>query len=499
MTGTPARHTRVAIIGAGFSGLGVAIRLRQLGITDIVVFERAGDVGGTWRDNTYPGAGCDVPSQLYSYSFARNRHWTHSFSTQPEILRYIHEVVDRHGVRDSIVFDCEVTGARWNSDTARWEIQTGKGAYTADITVSAAGPLSAPDLTDIKGVSSFRGPLFHSARWDHEVDLAGRRVAVVGTGASAIQIVPAIAAEVGQLHLYQRSAPWVLPRMGREYTRAERFAYRRIPGATRVARTAVYWLRESFVLWQSKCPPLADFFAMGARLKLWWVIRDRELRRTLTPGYRLGCKRMLISNEYYPALARDNVEVVADGIAEIRQQSIVSVDGTEREVDAIVLATGFRITDSPTYELISGRDGRTLSEVFDAEGLSAYKGTTIANFPNLFLMIGPNAALSYTSAIFTIESQINYIVDAITTMDASEVATVEVRPQRQADYNRELQAAFAGTVWNTGECTSWFVDESGHNATLWPDFSFRFHRTTRKFDIEAYDTTARAGRASTPR
>ncbi|MFC4373842.1 flavin-containing monooxygenase [Nocardia halotolerans] len=489
MTAAPARHVRVAVIGAGFAGLGVAIRLRELGITDFVVLERADDIGGTWRDNTYPGAGCDVPSQLYSYSFARNRHWTHTFSTQPQILDYLREVVDRHGVRDAIELGCEVTDVRWHDDTARWEITTSTGAYTADVTVSAAGPLSAPKLPDIKGLSAFRGPLFHSARWDHDVDLAGRRVAVIGTGASAIQIVPAIAAEVGRLDLYQRSAPWVLPRMGRKYTRLERLIYRHVPGATRLARTAVYWLRESFVLWQSKCPPLADIFSRGARGKLWWVIRDRDLRRTLTPTHRLGCKRMLISNEYYPALARDNVEVVADGIAEIREHSIVANDGTEREVDVIVVATGFRIADSPTYDMISGRDGRTLSEVFGAHGLNVYKGTTITNFPNLFLMIGPNAALSYTSAIFTIEAQINYLVDALTTMNARGLRTIEVREQAQTDYNRTLQAGFAGTVWNAGDCTSWFVDEHGHNATLWPDFSFRYHRITRKFDLTAYDTT----------
>ncbi|MFC9872259.1 flavin-containing monooxygenase [Nocardia salmonicida] len=489
MTASQGRHTRVAIIGAGFAGLGVAIRLRQLGVTDVVVFERGNDVGGTWRDNTYPGAGCDVPSQLYSYSFAPNPDWTHSFSTQPQIQQYIQDVVDRHGVRDAVVLGCEVTDARWNDASARWEIQTSDGAYTAEMMVSAAGPLSAPNLPDIKGISTFRGPIFHSARWDHEFELAGKRVAVIGTGASAIQIVPSIAGEVARLDLYQRSAPWVLPRMGRKYTWLERLYYRRVPGAQRLARFGVYWARESFVLWQSKYPPLADFFSFGARIKMWSVIRDRELRRKLTPGYRLGCKRMLISNVYYPALARDNVEVVVDGIAEVREQSIVADDGTEREVDAVVLATGFRITDSPTYDLISGRDGRTLSEVFGAEGISGYKGTTIANFPNLFVMIGPNSALSYTSAVFTIESQINYIIDAVTTMTAGGLRAVEVREDVQAAYNRDLQKKFDGTVWNTGECTSWFVDENGHNATLWPDFSYRFHRMLKTFDVEAYETT----------
>ena len=303
--------------------------------------------------------------------------------------------------------------------------------------------------------------------------------------------MPSIAGTVGRLAVYQRSAPWVLPRLGHRYTLLERLWYRHVPGSQRLARAGVYWVRESFVLWQSKYPPLADFFAAGARLKLWWVIRDAALRRKVTPDYRLGCKRMLISNEYYPALARENVDVVTDGIREIREHSIVAEDGTEREVDAIVLATGFKISDSPTYDLITGRDGRTLAEVFGEHGLSVYKGTTIANFPNLFLMIGPNAALSYTSALFTIESQINYIVDAITTMDARGLRTVEVRAQAQLDYNRDLQTKFAGTVWNAGDCTSWFVDERGQHSRLWPDFSFRFERMLRTFDVDAYDTTAR--------
>ncbi|MEV0334977.1 NAD(P)/FAD-dependent oxidoreductase [Nocardia sp. NPDC050717] len=486
---TEARHTRVAVIGAGFAGLGTAIRLRQQGITDVVVFERADDIGGTWRDNTYPGAGCDVPSQLYSYSFALNPRWTHSFSTQPQILRYLHEVADRFGVRESILLGADVRAARWNDATARWDIATCRGEFTADVLVSAAGPLSAPKLPDIKGLSGFRGALFHSAHWNHELDLTGRRVAVIGTGASAIQIVPSIAGTVGRLDLYQRSAPWVLPRFGHRYSAPERLAYRYLPGASRVARTGVYWLRESFVLWQVKCPPLADFFAAGARLRLWWVVRDRSLRRKLIPGYRLGCKRMLISNEYYPALARDNVEVITDGIAEVTEHSIVTADGTEREVDAIVLATGFRITNSPVYDVVSGRDGRTLAEVFDTEGLAVYKGTTVAGFPNLFLMIGPNAVLSYTSAVFTVESQIAYLLDALATMSATGVRTVEVRVAAQAEYNRTLREGFDGTVWQARDCAGWFVDERGEHSRLWPDFSFRFRRLLRRFDLDAYATT----------
>ncbi|MGW5308564.1 flavin-containing monooxygenase [Nocardia thailandica] len=489
MSETTPRHFRVAIMGAGFSGLGLAIELTRRGFTDFIVHERGDDVGGTWRDNTYPGAGCDVPSQLYSYSFAPNPEWTQSFSNQAEILRYMRDVADSYGVRDRIEFGSAVTGARWNDETARWEGQTTKGPFTADIAVSAAGPLSAPNLPDIKGLSTFEGPLFHSARWDADFDPAGKRVAVVGTGASAIQIVPAIAGDTARLDLYQRSAPWVLPRVGHRYTALERFAYRRVPGAQRLARNAIYWLRESFVLWQAKFPFVADLVGLVARAKIRWEIRDPELRAKVTPKYRLGCKRMLISNNYYQALARDNVDVVTDGIAEIRGNTIVAADGTEREVDALVFATGFKITDSPTYDMITGRDGRTLAEMFATEGIAAYKGSAVANFPNVFVMLGPNSALSYTSAIITIECQIAYIADAIATFEREGLRTVEVRKDVQQDYNATLQAKFPGTVWADGGCHSWFVDGEGHNATLWPDFSFRFRKALRRFDIDAYDVT----------
>lgn len=481
------RHHRVAIIGSGFGGLGLAISLTQRGITDFVVFERGGDVGGTWRDNTYPGAACDVPSQLYSYSFAPNPEWTQSFSAQPEIQRYILDLTERYGIRARTLLDCPVTAAVWNA-AGYWDITTADGHHTADVLVSAAGPLSTPKLPDIKGISSFKGRLFHSAQWDHDYDLTGKRVAVIGTGASAIQIVPSIAGQVAHLDLYQRSAPWVLPRVGHRYTALERLLYRRSPAARRLARTGVYWLRESMVLWQVKYPPLADLIGMFARIRLRWKVRDPELRRKVTPTHRLGCKRMLISNDYYPALLRDNVDVITDGIAEVREHSILGEDGVERDLDAIVLATGFKIADSPTFDLITGADGTTLAETFQTGGLTAYKGTAVSGFPNLFAILGPNSALSYTSAVFTIECQIAYILDAIDTIAREGLAGVNVRPETQTAYNRDLREKFEDTVWTDG-CTSWFVDEEGRHAALWPDFSFRFRKALERFDIDAYEVT----------
>ncbi|NKY30293.1 flavin-containing monooxygenase [Nocardia gamkensis] len=487
VAGRSTRHARTIIIGSGFAGLGLAIRLTQQGRNDFLVLERGSDVGGTWRDNTYPGAACDVPSHLYSYSFALNPDWSRSFSKQGEIQQYIQDVSKRYDVRDKHVFDCDVTSARWNTETALWEIESSKGSFTADTVVSAVGALCEPALPDIKGINDFEGEIFHSARWNHDADLTGKRVAIIGTGASAIQIVPAIAAKVGHLDVYQRTAPWLLPRLDRPYTKAERLAFKRVPGLQRLSRAAIYAARETQVVGLAKVPALMQLFEAIAKAKLRYEIRDPQLRAKVTPNFRIGCKRMLISNDYYPALARPNVDVVTDGIAEVRANSIVTEDGTEREIDALIVATGFHVTDSPTYETIFGRDGRTLSEVFDEIGQQGYKGSTIANFPNMFFLLGPNVGLGHTSMVYMIESQINYVADALATIDRLGLRTVEVRRDVQDAYNKDLQAKLAGSVWLTGGCSSWYLDKHGNNTTLWPDFTFEFRRLTRTFDVSAYD------------
>ncbi|GAB2642569.1 flavin-containing monooxygenase [Nocardia goodfellowii] len=489
----PTRHAKTIIIGSGFAGLGLAIRLSQQGRNDYLVLERGSDVGGTWRDNTYPGAACDVPSHLYSYSFALNPNWTRSFSKQGEIQQYIRGVAERYDVLDKHLFNCDVTSARWNTETSQWEIESSQGSFTADTVVSAVGALCEPALPDIKGINDFEGEVFHSARWNHDADLTGKRVAIIGTGASAIQIVPAIAAKVGHLDVYQRTAPWLLPRMDRPYLAAERFAFKHIPGVQKLSRAAIYAARETQVVGLAKLPAIMQGFELLAKAKLQYEIRDPELRKKVTPNFRIGCKRMLISNEYYPALSRDNVDVVTEGIKEIRANSIVTTDGTEREIDALIVATGFHVTDSPTYNTIAGKDGRTLSEVFDEIGQQGYKGSAIANFPNMFFLLGPNVGLGHTSMVFMIESQINYIADALATVDRLDLRTVEVRREVQDDYNKELQRKLSKSVWNTGGCASWYLDKHGNNTTLWPDFTFEFRRLTKKFDVSAYETTSSAG------
>jgi cation diffusion facilitator CzcD-associated flavoprotein CzcO len=482
------RYSPILIIGSGFSGLGAAIKLDRAGHHDFLVLERGGDVGGTWRDNTYPGAACDVPSHLYSFSFALNPNWTRSFSTQPEIEKYIRDVAADSGVLDRHVFGCEVTRAAWNGDIGRWDVQTSKGPFCADVLIGGFGALAEPSLPAVEGLDTFDGDIFHSAQWNHSADLDGRRVAVIGTGASAIQLVPAIADQVAHIDVYQRTAPWLLPRLDRPFTRLERWAFRNVPGAARLARAGVYAGRESQVLGLAKNPRLMKPFELMSRAKIRAEIKDPALRQKVTPNFRIGCKRMLISNDWYPTLDRKHVELVTDGIAEVRGRQIITRDGTAREADAIIVATGFHVTDSPMFDKIYGRDGRSLTTTFAEKGMRAYKGVAVAGFPNIFFLVGPNTGLGHNSMVYMIESQLNYVVDAITTMRQREVREVEVKPSVQDAYNDELQRKLAKSVWMTGGCASWYLDAHGNNTTLWPDFTFRFRQQTKTFDTGAYDT-----------
>ncbi|HEV7854926.1 MAG TPA: NAD(P)/FAD-dependent oxidoreductase [Mycobacterium sp.] len=481
-------HVQIAIVGSGFSGVGAAIKLDEAGHRDFVVLERGEDVGGTWRDNTYPGAACDVPSHLYSYSFALNPDWTRSFSTQPEIQEYIRGVARRSGVLDRHRFGCEVKRAAWQQHRNRWELSTSHGTMTADVLIGAFGALAEPSAPSIPGIDDFDGELFHSAQWNHGADLTGKRVAVIGTGASAIQLVPAIADTVAHIDVYQRTAPWLLPRFDRAFTRVERWAFRNIPAALRLARTGIYAARETQVVGLAKNPRLMKPFELISRAKIRTEIKDPELRRKVTPDFRIGCKRMLIANDWYPTLDRAHVELVTDGISEVDGRRIVSKDGTAREVDALIVATGFHVTDSPMFDVVCGSDGRSLSQTFADKGMRAFKGTTIAGFPNMFVLVGPNVGLGHTSMVYMIESQIHYVVDALTTMKRRGIARVDVRRDVQDAYNDELQRKLGGSVWMTGGCASWYLDAHGNNTTLWPDFTFRFRRQTKRFDIDAYET-----------
>jgi cation diffusion facilitator CzcD-associated flavoprotein CzcO len=476
---------RVAIIGAGFSGLGMAIRLKQEGIHDFVVLERADDVGGTWRDNSYPGCACDVPSHLYSFSFAPNPNWSHIFARQAEILDYLRDCGQRFGVLSHIRFGHEVTGAEWDDDNDRWTLETAGGTYTGNVVVAAAGPLSQPSIPRLPGLERFAGTSFHSAQWDHDHDLTGKHVAVIGTGASAIQFVPQIQPKVKQLHLFQRTPPWVLGRPEHRISATEKRLLRTVPGLQRAIRAAIYWGAEGGILGLAYDPRLVKPVEALARRHIRAQVADSELRRKLTPNYRLGCKRILGSDDYYPALTQPNAEVVTDPIAAVRKGAIVTEDGTVRDVDTIIFGTGFHVTDNPMMAMVRGSDGRSLADVWQGSP-EAYLGMTVPGFPNSFLIVGPNTGLGNNSIVFMIEAQIRYVLGALKAMDEHGLGAIEVKPAVHTAFQEEVQQRMPGSVWTDGGCRSWYLDANGRNTTLWPDFTWRYALRTRSFEIGEY-------------
>jgi cation diffusion facilitator CzcD-associated flavoprotein CzcO len=484
------RHrVRIAIIGAGFGGIGTAIRLKQHGYDDFVVFDRGDDVGGTWRDNSYPGCACDVPSHMYSLSFAPNPEWTRSFSAQPEIWAYLRRCVAEHGVAPHLRLGHEVYAAAWDTATGCWLIDTSRGNYRAEFLVAAGGPLSEPARPKLPGLETFAGEVFHSARWNHDHELTGRRVAVIGTGASAIQFVPRIAPTPARLHLFQRTPPWVLPRADRAIGHLERRLYRAFPPARRAARATVYWGRELAATAFLR-PALMRAGQAVARRHLRSAIADPALRAALTPNYTMGCKRVLLSNDYYPALTRDNVELVTAGIAEVRADSIVTRDGAVRAVDTIIFGTGFHVTDTPLANAFRGRDGRTLAETWQGS-MRAYRGATVTGFPNLFMLLGPNTVLGHNSVVFMIECQIGYLLGLLRHLDRTGTRAIEPTPQAQEAFVADVDRRMAGTVWYRGGCRSWYLDPTGRNSTLWPGYTWSYWLRTRRFDPAAYrDVTA---------
>ncbi len=486
MTEGTAERVRVAIVGSGFGGLGAAIRLKREGIHDLVLLERADDVGGTWRDNVYPGCACDVQSHLYSFSFAPNPDWSRTFSRQPEIQEYLRRVAREHDVLRHVRFGHEVTGAAWDGEARRWRIETSRGAFEAQVLVMASGALSDPSIPDIPGLSSFGGPAFHSSAWDTSFDPRGKRVAVIGTGASAIQLVPEIQPQVERLLLFQRTPPWILPRHDRPIRLGVRRFFRRVPAAQKAVRGLIYAMREAAVP-GFRHPKAMAVVQRIARRHLERSVPDPVLRARLTPDFTIGCKRVLLSSDYLPALTRPNVEVVTEGIAEVRPSSVVTADGVERPADAIVLATGFRPTDPPLGPHVRGRGGRTLAEAW-AGSPKAYLGSTVAGFPNLFLLLGPNTGLGHTSVVYMIESQIEHLAAALRHLDATGAGALEPREEAQATYVAGVDARMRGTVWTSGGCESWYLDATGRNSTLWPDFTFRFRRRAARLDARDYLT-----------
>jgi cation diffusion facilitator CzcD-associated flavoprotein CzcO len=481
-------HVRVAIVGSGFGGLGTAIRLRRSGIADFVILERAASVGGTWRDNTYPGCACDVPSHLYSFSFAPNPRWTRSFSRQPEIRAYLEEIADRHALRRHLRFDTELLEASWDAAESRWRIRTSQGDLTADVLVSAAGPLADPALPDVPGLDAFPGKVFHSARWNHDDDLTGKRVAVIGTGASAIQIIPAIQPKAAHLTLFQRTPAWVIPRHDRPISAPERWLYAHVPPAQKLARLGIYASRESTVVGFVKHPAILRAAQRLARRNLARHIPDPALRAKLTPAYTMGCKRILLSNDYYPALAQPTTTVVASGLAKVDGSTLIAQDGTAHEADVVVLATGFHTVDMPIATRIRGLGGVSLAEAWQGD-MRALRGTTVSGFPNLCLVIGPNTGLGHNSMVHIIESQAAYIADYLKTMTSVGAKALDPRPDAQRRWCDDVERRMQPTVWNIGGCVSWYLNAAGRNPTIWPGSTLRFRRSTRTVDVSEYTVT----------
>ena len=475
----------VAIVGSGFSGLGMAIRLKQEGNHDFVVLERDDDVGGTWNANTYPGCACDVPSHLYSFSFAPNPNWSQTYSPQPEIRDYLQRCAEDFAIRPHVRLRTTVTNAVWSEDEGRWQIETDGGDISARVLVSAMGPLTEPKIPDLPGLDEFEGETWHSARWNHDYDLTGKRVASIGTGASAIQYVPQIQPEVEQLHVFQRTAPWIAPHSNRPITDWERRIYRAAPALQRLVRGGVYTVREALVLAFAKRPRAVKLLERAARGHRRKQVKDKELLPKVTPDYSMGCKRILPSNRWYPALQQPNVELVTGGVREVRRNSVVGPDGVEREVDAIIFGTGFQVTEMPAAELLVGRDGRALSEVW-AGSPKAHRGATVPGFPNLFLLLGPNTGLGHSSMVYMAESQIAYVLDALRAMREQDAPVAEVRADAHQRYNAEIDGRMEGTIWNTG-CVSWYQDATGRNGAIWPDWTWRFRQETSKFDEAEYE------------
>ncbi|MED5388099.1 MAG: NAD(P)/FAD-dependent oxidoreductase [Pseudomonadota bacterium] len=476
----------VLIIGAGISGIGLGIRLQEAGFDNFVILEKAADLGGTWRDNTYPGCACDVPSALYSYSFAQKPDWTRAFAGQAEILDYVRDTAERHDIPDFIRFNQAVERAQWRESKNLWEVQTDDQLYLARTVVACSGYLHEPIIPAIPGLKDFSGTLFHSSRWDHDHDLNGERVAVVGTGASAIQFVPEIQPRVQHLTLFQRTPQWVLPKPDHSIPKIEENFFR-LPFTLNAWRKMLFGGFETFGIGFRKPALLRQVQKLGeAHIRL--AIKDPELRAKLTPDYTLGCKRVLMSNNYYPTLNQPNVDVFATGLKEVRGNTLVGQDGSECEVDTIILGTGFFVTEPPIADHIFNDAGDSLSQMWK-DSMQAYRGTTIAGLPNAFMVLGPNLGIGHNSAFIVIEAQINYILSTLETMREKQLSRVEVNVDTQNAYNRKVQKALQGTVWNTGGCSSYYLDKNGFNSVGFPWSTLEMQRLLKDFDAESYHLT----------
>jgi cation diffusion facilitator CzcD-associated flavoprotein CzcO len=485
MLNVDSTHCEVAIVGAGFGGIGMAIRLKRAGRDDFVILEEADKIGGTWRDNTYPGCTCDIPSHLYSLSFAPQAAWSRRYASQPEIYRYLEDCINRFGLRPHLRLGVCLKKATFDSTAGLWRLQTDPGPeMAAQVLVLATGMLHRPAIPVLPGIESFGGATFHSARWDHAVDLRGRRVAVIGTGASAVQLVPHVAAQAARLLLFQRTPAWVLPKPDPPFGPRHRWAMRHVPLLRRALRAWLYWSHEvrgaGFVLF----PGLMAGPERRARSHAKRQLGDGELRTLLTPSYHMGCKRILLSDDFYPSLSRANVQLVSAPIEGVLPDGLVTADGVEHRADVLVFATGFRATDPIGPIEVVGCNGVTLSAAW-RDGAQAHLGVAVAGFPNLFLLGGPNTGLGHNSVLFMLEAQIRHVVRCLRLLRLRKAISIEVRQEVQAAFARRLDRWMRRTVWLSG-CRSWYLDRNGRNATLWPGFSVGYWFQMRLISARHY-------------
>lgn len=484
-------NIRIAIIGTGFGGLGLAIQLKRAGFEQFTLFEKAGDVGGVWRDNTYPGAACDVPSHLYSFSFEQELGWKNRYGSSQEIHQYLKHCTEKYQLYPHIQFNTEIASADFDATQGVWQIQSLTGEkFEAEFLIAAVGQLNRPAYPKIKGLETFKGKTFHSARWDHDYDLNNKRVAVIGTGASAIQFVPEIAKQVAHLDIYQRSAPYVIPKPDRIYSRLERKAFQKLPVLQSLDRVFQYSYNEirlkSFTATLNEIPLAEYIFQRHIREE----IKDPHFRHRLMPDYPIGCKRILISNHWYQSLVRPNVEVINTAIQEVTENGIVDKEGIHREVDTIIYGTGFAATEFMAPMQITGLNGKRLKDQW-ADGAEAYLGLTVSGFPNFFMLYGPNTNLGHNSIVYMIESQVNYILDALQAHIQNNLAFTDLKAEIQVQFNQEIQERMKSTMWSQG-CTSWYQTATGKNTNNWPGFTLEYRQRTRRFDLENYHQLTRS-------
>ncbi|MFO7854859.1 MAG: NAD(P)/FAD-dependent oxidoreductase [Paracoccaceae bacterium] len=476
----------ILIVGAGFSGLAMAMEARKRGFEDVIILEKADELGGTWRDNTYPGVACDIPSHLYSFADHPKPDWSRAYAQGPEIQRYLLAVAEAAELRPLIRFGRSFRRAAWHDAARRWNVETEAGeTFRPRVLVSALGALHVPATPSLPGLGAFAGPVFHSARWRHDVPLAGKRVAVVGTGASAVQFVPEIAKLAAEVTVFQRTPPYVVPRHDGPIAPWVRSLYRALPILPAIRRRVIHAVHEAqHAVFRGE--PLAVRLALSQwRRNMERHVHDPAMRSALTPDYRIGCKRILSSNDWYPALARPNVRLIPEGVAAIRPDAVVAASGREAPADVLIFATGFHVTDTLGALDIRGAGGRSLAETW-AGGIRAHLGTAVAGFPNLFLLLGPNTGLGHNSVVLMIEAQAAHVARLLAQMRAAGLDAVAPRPEAEAAFAEEMRERLDASVWQAGGCRSWYQDAAGGNPTLWPGTVGEFQRRLAGADLSQY-------------